>query len=119
MTEALWFSGVACRVADASLERLDDADVGDAPWWDALAGVSLSMIGGLSPIGRFLGAETALREPTLDELDVYDHLRSKHERRHDLDGIMHAIVRATDQRGDYAGGALLREALRLVQAWKR
>jgi hypothetical protein len=83
---------------------LERADGEDARSWAALGGVSLSMIGGLSPMGRFLADETPLRDPTADERAVYDRLRNNERTSRDRDGILHEIVRATQERGDYAGG---------------
>lgn len=116
MLEVLWTSGLASRVCDACLDRLDDVALEDAPSWAVLA--SLTLLGGLAPISQFLAQQTPLHAATADEQAVYARLQ--HQRRAEgLDGVMHRIVRATEARGDFAGGALLRETMRRVQSWKR
>ena len=49
------------------------------------------------------------------------HYDSLHNRRRQAgrDGILHDIVRATESRSDFAGAALIRETIRVVQNWRR
>ena len=115
LLETIWMS-IARSISETCLDRLEDAPSKEAPSWAALAG--LVEMAGVAPIGRYLAQETPLLDPTADEQIVYDSLqhRRRQERR---DGILHDIVRATESRSDFAGAALLRETMRVVQNWKR
>jgi hypothetical protein len=116
MLETLWSSGIARSVCETCLDQLEDGTVDDASSWAGLAGVA--MLGGMAPIGRFLAQETPLREATADEQVVYSAFQQG-QRLEMRDGILHDIVRATEQRSDFAGAALIRETMRRVQNWKR
>jgi hypothetical protein len=116
LLETIWMSGLARSISETCLDQLEDVHSDEAPSWAALAG--LAMLGGMAPIGRYLAQETPLREPTSDEQIVYDSLHHR-LRREGPDGILHDIVRATEVRGDFAGAALIRETMRVVQNWRR
>jgi hypothetical protein len=116
LLETIWISGIARRVSETCLDRLERGSSDEAPSWAALAG--LVMLAGTAEIGQYLVQETPLREPTADEQIVYDSLQ--HRRRQEgRAGILHDIVRANEQRSEFADAALIREMMRLVQNWRR
>jgi hypothetical protein len=115
MVETMWQSGIARRVCDVCLDRAERTIGDDARSWAALGG--LSLVGGISLIGKFIAEETPIREPTDDERAVYDTIQRKDYG--ELVERVYGIVRATESRGDYAGAALLRETMRYVQHWRR
>lgn len=114
--ETIWLFGISRSICETCVDRLEHAPADEARLWAALAGVV--MLPGMAPIGGYLVHETPLRDPTHDEQMVYALLQ--HRQRHEgLEGILHDILRATESRSDFAGAALIRETMRVVQSWSR
>jgi hypothetical protein len=111
--DGLWLSGVAMAVCDAGLDRLDDPSVEDAGSWLTLAATTLFLH--RSSLGRALACVTSPRQVTETERLAHagiQDLRSSEE----LRGIAHRILRETEERGDFAGEALLRAAIQGLQS---
>lgn len=111
--EEVWASGVASRVCDACLERLEAPGTGDRREWGQLA--SVAMFSAMPELGTPLIVLTPLLAPTPDELLIHEAVFKRRERPELGSAIMTRIVLSTERRGDYLGAALLRETLRAIQ----
>jgi hypothetical protein len=112
----LWSFNAAARVGEACLDRLEDPSLQDPRSWLDLAAVVL-----LTPVfnvGRGLARATAPHQVTDDERMMYEAL--VHNRiGEELPGILHRILRDTEDREAFADAALLRAAMQSVQsAWR-
>ena len=104
---AVWWGGVARRVADACLDIAEQGAVAD-PRAPAVAAMS-AMHSQLGPVADAIALDARLLAPTDDEVALYEGLTKQRA----LDGVeladrMRRISAAIDSRGDYARAALLR-----------
>jgi hypothetical protein len=104
----LWFSGIATRVCEACLDRLDDPGLEDRRLWLDLAGVTLLVQ--MPMIGRVLAYVTSPRLVTAAERTMHEAMVEGSDGE-ELRGIMHGIARETEAREDFAGAALLRAVI--------
>jgi hypothetical protein len=111
--DEVWASGIASRICDACLDRLEAPELDDRREWGQLA--SIAMFSAMPELGKVLMLLTPLLAPTPDELLIHEAVFKRRERPELGGAIMTRIVLATERRGDYLGAALLREALRAIQ----
>jgi hypothetical protein len=114
---AVWLSGVSSRLTDHCLDRLDDPELADRQAWVLFA--TISQVCPVPQLGEALAMCTPLRAPTADERLVYEALQLRKSLPGGDRGIMFKIIDATEARGDFAGAALLRETMRLLQHDRR
>jgi hypothetical protein len=114
--DALWLSGVAMRVCDTCLDRLGDPSVEDSRPWLLLAAVAL-FVHRTSPVSMLVHA-TAPRQITATEQAAYAGIRDR-DSSEALRGILHRILRETEERDAFADAALLRAAIQDVQSSDR
>jgi hypothetical protein len=101
----LWFSGIATRVCEVCLERLEDPKVADRRMWLDLAAATLLVQ--MPIIGRVLAYETSPRLVTADERTACEALAASGVA---LD-VLDRIAWETEAREDFAGAALLRAVM--------
>jgi len=111
--DEVWAAGVASRVCDACLDRLEAPGSGDRREWGQLA--SVAALSAFPEVGKPLMLLTPLLAPTPDELLIHDAIYKRRDHAEPSGAVMTRIVRATERRGDYLGAALLREMLRAIQ----
>jgi hypothetical protein len=111
--DGFWLSGVAMRVCDACLDRLDEPSVEDARSWLALAGTALFIY--RSSLGRVLAHVASPRRVTAIERAAYAGVKDR-QLGEEFRGILHRILRETEERGDFAEEALLRAAIQGLQS---
>lgn len=111
--EGLWLSGVAMRVCDACLDRLDEPSVESAGSWLALAATALFIY--RSSLGRVLAHMTSPRHVNEIERTAYTGIQAL-QSSEELRGILHRILRETEERGAFADEALLRAAIQGLQS---
>lgn len=109
---AVWSSGVSSRVGDFCLDVLDRPMVDERRFWTLLA--ALALLASVPMLGEVLAMNTPLRDPTAAESATYQVLQDRQAGRPHVD--MFAIIDDTESRGDFAGAALLRETMRVLQA---
>ncbi|TMQ04064.1 MAG: hypothetical protein E6J90_52310 [Deltaproteobacteria bacterium] len=109
----LWFSGIATRVCELCLDRLDDPALEDRKLWLDLAAVTLLVQ--MPMIGRVLAYETRPRQVTADERAVYEAIVAPGGSEV-LRGSLHRILRETEAREDFADAALLRAVIHNTQS---
>jgi hypothetical protein len=105
-----WASSIAIRVCEVCLDRLA-GPVDDRRSWALLA--ATTALDRVPAVGEVLAMVTPLRDPSRDEQAVYDLIQKRREELEIRD--MGEIIYATETRGDYAGAALLRETVRMLQ----
>jgi hypothetical protein len=110
--ETVWWSGISSRTCDVSLSRLEQPGLPDAREWLQLA--ALTLVGGVPRLGSVLAALTPARVDTDDERRAYTGLTSK-ESPELIPNAIARIAAATEARGDFAGAALLRQAIHRVR----
>lgn len=113
----VWLSGVSSRLTDYCLDRLDDPGLADRQAWALLA--TILQVSPVPQLGETLAMCTPLRTPTADERLLYEALQLHNRPTGGDRGIMLKIIEATEARGDFAGAALLRETMRLLQHDRR
>jgi hypothetical protein len=111
--DGLWLLGAAMRVCDACLDRLDDPSIDDAGSWLALAATTLFIY--RSSLGRVLAHMTSPRQVSETERAAYAGIQAL-QSSEELRGILHRILRETEERGDFADEALLRAAIQGLQS---
>jgi hypothetical protein len=111
--EVLWLSGVAMRVCDACLDRLEDPSLEDAGSWLALAATALFIH--RSSLACVLVYATSPRQVSETERTAYAALEDR-LLNEELRGILHRILGETEGRGHFADEALLRAAIQGIQS---
>jgi SEC-C motif-containing protein len=111
--DGLWLLGAAMRVCDACLDRLDGPSVDDDRSWLALAATTLFVY--RSSLGRVLAHMTSPRQVSETERTAYAGIQAL-QSNEELRGILHRVLRETEERGDYAAEALLRAAIQDLQS---
>jgi hypothetical protein len=103
-------------VGETCLDRLDDPELDEPLLWLQLA--TTALLGNAPSLGPLLAFLTPPLRPTADERVVYEgfHLDVRSER---FRGSVSRVLEATEARDDFAGAALLREAIRRLQARRR
>jgi len=109
---AVWSSDVSPRICDFCLDVLDRPMVAERRAWTVLAAATL--LGSVPMLGEVLAMNTPLRDPTAAESAIYTVFQDTQAGRPHVD--MFQIIDDTESRGDFAGAALLREAMRVLQA---
>lgn len=114
--DGLWRSSIAVRVAEACLDRLEEAVVEDRRQWLELAAIAL--LTRLPLMVKVFAYTTAPRLGSATEQRMYEAI--VHKRTDEaLRGIMHRIRRETEDRKDFADAALLRAAIQSLQSsWR-
>jgi len=107
----VWSWGVSPRISDYCLDRLDDPALAVRRSWTMLA--ALALLGKVPELGEVLLIHTPLRTPTADEHALYQALHEKQSGGPLVNMLQ--VINATEARGDVAGAALLREAMRVLQ----
>jgi hypothetical protein len=111
--DSLWLSGIAMRVCEACLDRLDDPSVEDPRSWLALAASTLFVH--RSSLARILALVTLPRQVTKAERIACADVRGQ-QKSEKLRDVMRQILREVEERRDFAGEALLRATIQDIQS---
>lgn len=112
----LWFSGIAVRVCEVCLDRVEGPRMADWQLWLDLA--AATQLAQMPLLGRVLAYETSPRLATEDERAMHGAL-TRDADGDELRGVLSRVLRETEGRPAFADAALLRAVIQNTQRLAR